>query len=111
VLQRLNKKMLIDIKESEINTLDSFYPAYRELYKFDNVKNILQLLQFQGLLEIAKESNGDVIIISSENGKLIASSLCSVYFNRVKEISGAIKPLHTISFSSLRDSINSLLYE
>jgi hypothetical protein len=109
-LDRLNKKVLVDIKEYEINSLNAFYPSYSELYKFENIKYIIQVMYLKGLLTIFKEDDGLFIEVSSI-GREVASNLGSAYFSRVREISKGIAPLHASSFSILRDNVNSLLFE
>lgn len=111
VLNMVNKKINIDIKDIEVDGVNSLYPSYGDLYKFKNTKDLLQILFSHGLIDFTKESDGDHFISISPKGSEVSDTLESEYLLRIKEISKAIALLHSVSFSSLRTSVKSLLYE
>jgi hypothetical protein len=109
-LKFLNKKIPIDIKSIEIDTISTLYPSYQDLYKMDNIKTIIQALYSKELINIEKELDGTFIIYISEDGKNLSLSLESDYFVRLREISKAVSLLHSVAFSTLRTTIKNLLY-
>lgn len=111
VMRILSKKVSIDIKDSEVNTVQTFYPTYSDLYKFKSTKSLLQILYSEGFINIEKDQDGEVIISITDFGALSAAKLESAYFVRLREISIAITSLQSTSFSVLRNSVNSLLHE
>lgn len=111
VLKILDKKLNIDIKENEVDAIETVFPAYSDLYKFSNAKKLIQLLDYEGMIELSKEDDGTLYVSISTKGKQMVNSLESDYFLRLKEVSKAIALLHAVSFSSLRSGIKTLIYE
>jgi hypothetical protein len=111
VMRILGKKVNIDIKDNEVNTVQTFYPTYSDLYKFKSAKSLLQILYSEKFVNIEKSEDGEIVISITDFGKLSAAKLESAYFSRLREISIAISSLHSTSFGVLRNSVNSLLYE
>jgi hypothetical protein len=107
----MNKKINLDIKDSEVNTVQTFYPTYSDLYKLKNAKVLLQILYSKGFVEIENSEDGEMFVSITQAGIENAMKLESAYFARLREISKAVSLLHSISFSVLRNSVNSLLYE
>ncbi|GAA3976460.1 hypothetical protein GCM10022407_22320 [Hymenobacter antarcticus] len=112
VLLSLNKKVPIDIKEYEIGNIATTYPNKARYYRLKETKSMIQLLHAFGMVEIAP----DVItrmpsIVVTEKGRDLSKGFKSDYFVRIREISEAVKMLHSVSIPAIRSSLNQVLDE
>jgi hypothetical protein len=108
MILRSEKKKEIQLRENEINNINSISVNVDDLYKTQKIKEMLQFSVCSNLIEVCK-NNSDTVYKLSPRGIGILSRLNSNYFKRLKQFSEHLVPLRTRSASQLNSLISNKL--
>jgi len=105
----MEKKIKLEAKEYEAGGLSAKYFNKSSIYKFDDIRHLIQLLFSRKLISISLLTKDQITIFASEKGKEFCLELYSDYYRRIVEIGTAIRGLNSTSIIQLRTQINLLI--
>jgi hypothetical protein len=109
LLRQMGKKHKIEAREYEAGGLSSKYYNKSDIYSFESIRNLIQLLFVKNLVIINGLTQDQITISATGEGESFCSQLREDYYQRFFEIGGALKTLNSTSNAQLRSQINLLI--
>lgn len=109
ILRQMDKKQKIEAREYEAGGLSSKYYNKSDIYSFEAVRNLVQILFAKNLIVVNRLSQEQFTVYATDEGNAFCQSLQTDYYKRFSELGNALKSLNSSSTSQLRTQINLLV--
>ena len=109
ILRQMEKKYKIEAREYEAGSLSSKYYNKSDIYNFEAVRNLVQMLFAKKLIVVNRLSQDQFTIFATDEGNTFCQGLQADYYQRFSELGSALKSLNSSSTSQLRTQINLLV--